>query len=415
MDFQLKLSNLTGAKRRGASSVLLKLTALMSDTSDPSIWHFITESELLTAIESQSVSSTTKQKQMYHLRNCLENVTQEARTRFPSIFRDTKTQRSVHNLTYMSVMPHGVFRQGPTSGLWGLYRTLFRHALRKSRMYSALSIRKAFSFLHGFLATGGVVNVTETAIQTEDYVYKQLHSVTRDEIIQMYQTYRDSGQRIGVRTSLPSIRRHLYLINLLFCDIVRAWGDPITLDSFGIQCRLADTWQGSDDDKFNDWVLPPAPQSVRTHTFNPTEIRALYLAADTLFERLMLLALFTTGMRIGGFCNIQTAGLFQADGSVSSSLWTREKNNKNMQYPVCDLLAEYILKWHACFTGGITSSFLFPGSRGTLHITTESVRRIFKGICKRANLTGTHVKPHTTRHTYFDQTVTGVTFFFVGP
>ena len=196
--------------------MLLKLTALMSDTPDPSIWHFITESELLTAIESQSVSSNTKQKQMYHLRNCLGNVTQDAQTRFPSVFRDTKTQRSVHDLTYMSVMPHRVFRRGPTSGLWCLYHTLFRHARRKSRMSSALSIRKAFSFLHGFLTTGGVINVTETLIQTEHTVYQQLHSVTRDEIIQMYQTYRDSGHRIGVRTSLFSIRRHLYLINLPF-------------------------------------------------------------------------------------------------------------------------------------------------------------------------------------------------------
>jgi site-specific recombinase XerD len=149
------------------------------------------------------------------------------------------------------------------------------------------------------------------------------------------------------------------------------------------------------------WVRdPPSPSTVdRVHTFDAAQIRALYLACDTLFERILLTALFTTGMRINGFCSL----VYPGGGRVGADAVATEKGNVRMVYGLSTVLQRLLQEW---VDGGdrwcaqMARVYLFPNrDHPDCHVSTSWVRRVFHRIAARANVCGGHVHPHTCRHT----------------
>lgn len=107
--------------------------------------------------------------------------------------------------------------------------------------------------------------------------------------------------RIRCRTLL-SVRAHAHWITTL----VRCpdWGDSASEDSRGVVCTMA---------RLRPLLAPDAPvptrhnvaATLRRHAFSPDEVRRLHEAAATdPFDRLILLLLFTTALRVGGLSRI---------------------------------------------------------------------------------------------------------------
>jgi integrase len=153
----------------------------------------------------------------------------------------------------------------------------------------------------------------------------------------------------------------------------------------------------NEPNNMREFIRRSSTNLERIHYFRAYEIRALYLACDTLFERILLTCLFTTGMRIGGFCTLTMGNL--STGEINGV----EKGNVVTAYCVTDVLAQLLREWNGRLADDPTISkrYLFPGRDGgpDSHIAPSTVRRVFQRVAQRAGLTGSHVHPHTTRHT----------------
>ena len=144
----------------------------------------------------------------------------------------------------------------------------------------------------------------------------------------------------------------------------------------------------------HDWINRASAAHVeRIHYFRAEEIRALYLACETLFERILMTCLFTTGMRIGGFCTLKMGNT--ATGEINGV----EKGNVITTYCVTDVLSRLLCEWNqrADNTTG-KRGYLFPGRDGgkDSHIAPSTVRRAFHRVSEQAGLEGQHVHPHTS-------------------
>ena len=149
----------------------------------------------------------------------------------------------------------------------------------------------------------------------------------------------------------------------------------------------------------------------------------MYLNCGTLFDRILMTALFTaravrrlrtgcppTGMRINGFCTLA----WPEDGRIGTDVRAVEKGNVTMTSGLSTVLRRLLQAW--VDANGATPArrvYLFPSrdhpgqARGVrarvrgrdAHISTTTVRRAFAQIARRAGVVGAHVHPHTTRHT----------------
>lgn len=152
-------------------------------------------------------------------------------------------------------------------------------------------------------------------------------------------------------------------------------------------------------DRSKDWMASKEKTSV--HTFQAAEVRALYLACEKDLERLLLTALFSTGMRIGGFCLALREGAIMGTSSnpiIGDRLVTNEKGNRVREYRITPALKFLLHRWAS--SEGCGQRYLFPNSPGgNMPWNTRRAREMFMNIANRAGVKGSHVKPHTTRHT----------------
>ena len=187
-----------------------------------------------------------------------------------------------------------------------------------SQMRRPSSLRKALAFLHGFLSSTVVARSSTTTSSILDCLRSQTPESLRDA----YQRYRHHQ---GRPVSLATLGRHLYLIALLFHRVLGVCGahtlTPNVLfglpDPVGQQRRhrprggsVATTTTTTVDRFSVESLRPPTPSitppsfAVRCpergdeHTFKAHEVRALYLACDALFEKILMTSLFTT-VRVG--------------------------------------------------------------------------------------------------------------------
>lgn len=127
---------------------------------------------------------------------------------------------------------------------------------------------------------------------------------------------------------------------------------------------------------------------------------------DTFRNKLFFEMLIRTGMRVGGLVNIKVSNVAIAPGNGCSKWTIRkigstiEKGAKCFQFPIGADLGQLIIEWLTKHRPLQDSPFLFPGSSGTPHIATSTVRASFKALCKKGGLEGKQFHPHALRHTY---------------
>ena len=145
---------------------------------------------------------------------------------------------------------------------------------------------------------------------------------------------------------------------------------------------------------------PDAGQSKRW-AFTPKEIQSIMDAAISTRERLVVLLLITTGLRIGGLCRLRSTCRADWGHEIPmDALSTVEKGNRPrtiiLLAPVRLLLARYYREDRPPVTPLVFPSATDP--HRSIHPT--NMWKILRDVFRRAQVTGRHAHPHTFRHTY---------------
>lgn len=355
----------------------------------------------------------------------------EAHRRWPDVFRRVGSRGAPDDIkkpTLENVLPKELLCRPPEDTVRTLFETLFRKLCRRGGMTVASSFRVNLSFLYGFLCATPASLWPDAHTVTTEEIRERVRALTHEQLVRGYDRYRQESPRVERHLSLNALCTQLHFLNVVFRDVLRAIRRPLECGDLGIVAvgRKRKRVKGGDapsattvghstlstalsvfeeeapvvDRSGSGWVREP--QRGKVHCFNAAEVRALYLACQTDLERLLVTALFTTGMRIGGFCLSQRAGAILGQPpalvTVGATLTTNEKGNRVREYAIARGLAALLPGWVA--SGGAGERYLFPGSPGGERpLDTRRARAMFMGVATRAGLTGAHVKPHTTRHT----------------
>lgn len=147
----------------------------------------------------------------------------------------------------------------------------------------------------------------------------------------------------------------------------------------------------------------PLQEAMRRHAFGVEEVHRILRSAETERERLMVILLLSTGVRLGGLCRIRWNGDAQtchSPGDIPSELWTTEKNGVARCLPLSDACRILVYRWLRTRETDAVSSYLFPSQRGR---DRSMGLRTAWGVCadvlRRAGIRGPHAHPHTFRHT----------------
>lgn len=122
-------------------------------------------------------------------------------------------------------------------------------------------------------------------------------------------------------------------------------------------------------------------------------------ACNSSFEKLIILLLFTTGMRVGGLSNIKKNDIYDKEtNTIKDYGITIEKRNKTRKFPVFEIIKRPLSEWLE-ETHMIDNIYLFPSPKNNLKPrSTMYFQTLFKEIAKRAGYEGTEIHIHSCRH-----------------
>lgn len=179
----------------------------------------------------------------------------------------------------------------------------------------------------------------------------------------------------------------------------------------------------------------------RIYAFTAAEVRAILQASITTQEQLIVLLFLTTGLRIGGLCRLRIGSNTVGSAAtirgcdIPQKLSTVEKNGRPrtiLLTPACRILvARWLRECHpqriitnarfASQTQPLTTAsatplpqvvYLFPSPvKVEVPVSTSFVWKLCRGIFRRARVQGSHVHPHTFRHTLIHLMYMGGTTF----
>ena len=139
------------------------------------------------------------------------------------------------------------------------------------------------------------------------------------------------------------------------------------------------------------------------HFIKPDELDLLYVEAKKdIKSELIFLLFITTGLRIGGLCRIRLENIIDSNGSIKDVAKTLEKGNKWFTFMLNSRVKNLVLAWVKTERITTISPYLFPNGKCSVndYISTSYIRSLFRKMCSNAGLTGTHLHPHSLRHSY---------------
>lgn len=415
----------TEGKKAKLTTVDVTLGALSSALRAFKDWNDVTSADLLGFCTSRSRRDCIRRA----LRAWLGEA--EAQRRWADFFRQRQVRSSPgdnpKDPTQGTTLPVEVLRRPDGDGIRELFGLLYDRLIRKTTMRTTMTLRVNMSFIYGFVfgtPHSLAPELVKLSVKVED-IKQHLKTFTHDAVVKAYASYRDNSSRLSKKkVGLAALCQHAHLISVVFCDLLKAFTLRVVPEDFGIIVPRRKRKRGADDDnsKRSDdgrsstglsststtrrlivnrseaWVKKKR-DAPEVHCFNEYEVKALYLACRSDLECLLLTALFTTGMRIGGFCLMKRKGtVIGNSGCIGKILYTTEKGNVSKTYVVTPVLQMLMQKWVA--DGNAGEKYMFTKRRGGSDpLSTGEARWIFKDVAKRAGLSGEHVKPHTTRHT----------------
>lgn len=397
------------------SVALATVSTMRSLERNGVVWDEVTEADLLNRCGNH-------RDRLHRLRRGLGFLVgkEEALRRWPGVYRRTN-ERVVPDAAHIktpileAVLPAYLRRCAADDPVRQLFAILFRKWMKHGGPGLSATFRSYFAFLYGFLVGDPASMIPDAHRLTLKEIQAKLRAVTHKELVLAYDRYRQESPKTQGHITLNALSTQLHVITVVFKDLLHIIKQPVMCCDFGIitpkkrkRTDVASTVGASTVssalsafheepllvDRSASWIHDPqATKRGQAHCFNATETRALYLACETLMEKLLVTALFTTGMRIGGFC------LCRSQGALTGlRLTTNEKGNRIRDYPVSPGMAALLPQWAS--VGGPGQTYLFPEKNGGLRpMDTRRARYLFMTVAKRAGVQGPYVKPHTTRHT----------------
>ena len=152
-------------------------------------------------------------------------------------------------------------------------------------------------------------------------------------------------------------------------------------------------------------VRVPWPKVGRTlpDILSLDEVQRLLGAIDSLKHRVILMAAYGAGLRIGEACGLQVSDIDSARGLIH----VRQGKGKRDRYVMLSarLLAALRAYWKAARP---TGTLLFPGQKADTCISAEAVRDALRVAVDKAKITK-HVTPHILRHSFATHLLEGGT------
>ena len=140
------------------------------------------------------------------------------------------------------------------------------------------------------------------------------------------------------------------------------------------------------------------------HRLSASELDTLYnQVRGNLRDELMYMLFVTTGMRIGGLVKIKLEHVAEITGNnvvVKQTGRTIEKGNKWFTFIINNHVNSLIELWVKTKRPNNGSVYLFPGRGDIPYMREASVRKAFHRWCEAAGMKGTHLHPHSIRHSY---------------
>ena len=351
------------------------------------------------------------------LKKCLMFLVPDAQHRWPNFwYQKTFLRLDDRRISKINTFPARVAKLRDQMPLHTVFGVILCGLRKHTNRGSVTSLRDALSFLDAYLFNNrGSLLSGDTSKRTAESILNELRHKNKDDICSAYTNFREHG-RCSSTLSLSTLSKHIYILNALFVDTLKAFRCRILTDDFGVYSRKRrrqssgsthshlsscpsenfDIEKAQATEKMdlsNRLILRPRTNDI--HTFNSREVRSLYLSCETLLDKILLCFLFGTGMRIGGFCRLQRGVQILQEGDM---LNTREKGGKMVAYRLSKIMAVLLNEWIS--GGNAGNTYAFPhATHKTLHIQPRHVRKKFMSIANRAGVYGPHVHPHTTRHT----------------
>jgi integrase/recombinase XerD len=260
------------------------------------------------------------------------------------------------------------------------YYFLYTQILIYTKQKSKSSIKKTISVWYNILK-----ELDLNKYNTTDEKINYLKTINKIKIIEIYnnhlkdkhqsKTYKDNEQ---------------FIINLLFVTILKIYNENIEFEN-----------ENEIKDEID--IIDNIDEDGDKHRFTVDEIEALKKNCITTFDNLLFYLLFTTGMRIGGLCNIKIKNIAKYEDNkwtIFEIGRTVEKGRKIRSFPVSHLVIPYLVKWLSEEKILSESPYLFP-SKVLINkpLSTNTFRVRFKEICKKANIIGDNAHIHSIRHT----------------
>ena len=162
-------------------------------------------------------------------------------------------------------------------------------------------------------------------------------------------------------------------------------------------------------------VLQCDDHQPEAYVFDPEDVRAIVLAADSIRERLVTMLFLTTGMRRGGVARLRGPDVIPTHADdVPKQLSTCEKHNRVRFVTLTPTVRILVAQCGVCafrrHTHGryalgrsrsAATNYVFPGRSGGGHIEESVVARICGTVFRKAGVAGRpQAHTHTFRHTF---------------
>ena len=143
-----------------------------------------------------------------------------------------------------------------------------------------------------------------------------------------------------------------------------------------------------------EWLPPPRRQKRLPVVLSGSEVQALLDAVQAPNHRAILMSLFAGGLRISVACGLRAVDIDSkrmvihirnAKGTADHYTFLADRLLHNLR--------DYWLRTRP------SSGWMFPGRRASRHLSTESVRKVFRKTVAAAGIKKT-VTPHVLRHSF---------------
>jgi integrase len=263
--------------------------------------------------------------------------------------------------------------------------------VERTKCIRGASMNQSLGMFHKFLRESGLL----IGVTSPEELMRALAEGGQAKCVETIKLFLDSH--------VPRASHHAYhiLLNQMFVTVLRVF--PMKID---IRKRKRVYSQTEvDDSDLSDLSTASSTKGRRAlkHPLTHEEESALWDAATSARDTLIVGILLTTPMRSGGLCNLQMYNVAdKSDGewiprAIGSTL---EKGCKTQEFELVSRVQTLMHIWLNRERPESNSSFVFPsGSNERGHMTTRTLRRLFKGWCILANVDPSRHNVHVTRHT----------------